>query len=152
MRGGGGLKKAEKLTAPARKMLCDAFDIAAELGAPFVDGSHLLLAVAADEGSPAAKLLAEYGFTEQSLSEPITAYAANGTSGQTPVLGFSESGRRIIARAALEAAKSGRASVAAEHILAGVLGERGCSAAGLLKSCGTDPSELAEELFGGARG
>ena len=146
------MKKAERLTAPARRILFDAFDIASALGSSVVNSSHLLLAVAANAGSSAAKALAEYGLTAQSLSERIMASTEDGASGQTPIMGLSESGRRIIARAALEAARSGRASVAAEHILAGVLGERDCSAARLLKSCGIDSSELSENVFGGDRG
>lgn len=141
------MKKAEKLTLPARKVLCEAFSFAAGLGCSCVSSEHLLLGLVQDEKSPLSRMLSEHGISKESLSGLVRASTASGAAGELPFQGLSESGRRILSRAAQEAAKSGMASVAAEHLFLAILSDRDCGAAKLLKKSGADPSNLAEELF-----
>ncbi len=140
------MKKTEKLTAPARKALSEAFSAAAELGSSCVCSEHLLLGLMRDEENPAIKSLSEHGLTAKSLSELVTASTAAGAGGELPFQGLSVNCRRILARAAQEAAKRGRASVAAEHILLSILFDPDCMASKLLKEKGTDPAGLANGL------
>ena len=141
------MKKAEKLTAPARKLLREAFEEASKSASLHVGSEHLLMALSRNGGSFASKILAEHGLTEESLSAHLKNDAAEGSAGATPLLGLSENGRMILARAAIEAAKRGMPSVTAEHIVLGLLSERDCTAARILESRGIDGYELAEKLF-----
>ena len=144
------MKKAEKLTATARKALCEAFSFAAELGSSCVGSEHLLVGLMRDENSSVSMRLSQRGITAESLSDRVTACAVKGSAGELPSQGLSFSCRRIVSRAAQEAAKRGMASVGAGHLLLGILSEPDCTAAKLLRGSGGDPPLCAEVLSSSA--
>ena len=143
------MKKAAKLTAPARKALCRALAFASELGSSYIGSEHLLVGLA-EEGS-ASGLLAESGLTPGKLSGLVRASAEAGAAGELPVQGPDETARRILARASLSAGRREMASVASEDILSGLLRERGCTALKILRACGADPDALIKRLESGRR-
>lgn len=143
------MKRVEKLTAPARSVLTEAHAAAGRLGHPYVGSEHLLIGLLRAKESAPARLLAEFGMTEEALARQIRLAVGAGRSGLPPLFGLSDRARRIVERGAAEAGGRGRAAVSSEHILLGLLRERGCTALKLLERCGADPEELLSRLEAG---
>ena len=144
------MKRGEKLTAPARSVLKEAHAAAQALGHAYVGSEHLLIGLLRVKESPAGRLLAEFGLTEETVARRIRLKVGAGLSGLPPVLGLSVHARSIIRCGAREAGRRGRAALDSEHILLGLLLERGCTALRLMERSGADPEGLLSRLKRGA--
>ena len=120
--------------------------IAGELGHKYIGSEHLLLALAEEEDSLAARFLAAHGIFADKLRAAI-----NDFSGSAAPTLLSHGDMTPRARTMLENAagqKGESASVGSDGLLLAILSEKESSAVKLLSSLGADISELQREIGG----
>ncbi len=139
----------KRFTFAAAGALTRAAEAAKELGAGYVGSEHILLGVAAEETSIAARLLRHRGVEQQSLRRALAAQSRNSSTSGEPTL--SPRAKTVIAEAARAAATAGRQYVGTEHLLYALVGEtetegKPDSAAGrLLAAQGVSLRDLAAD-------
>ena len=111
---------------------------AARLGHSYVGSEHLLLGLASQEYSLAARLLRETGADSQTLRAAIAQLVGTGVPNRTLHQGLTPQCCQVIQRAAAECRRLQQPSVSAEHLLLGLLREPNCSAVRLLADCQVD--------------
>jgi ATP-dependent Clp protease ATP-binding subunit ClpC len=140
----GGVPLADDV----RRLLTRAYTEAQQLGHWYVAAEHVVLALAADARDTA--LLGRLGVDRDRVREEVTATALRGAGGgppeewPQPVNVFTERTRLAFALAAQSAREFGHTSVRVEHLLLGLLRERGSAGAQALTRCGlSEPRALA---------
>ncbi|HEY3685051.1 MAG TPA: ATP-dependent Clp protease ATP-binding subunit [Streptosporangiaceae bacterium] len=81
------------LSPTAKRALLDSHRISRALGSSYIGPEHILLALAANPDSPAARLLAEYGLSANELQETLVEHperVAQGASGKPGAAGGSD--------------------------------------------------------------
>ena len=131
-----------RFTSTALGAIRLAQENAARLGHSYVGSEHLLLGLASQEYSMAARLLREAGADSQTLRAAIAQLVGTGVPNRTLHQGLTPQCCQVIQRAAAESRRLHQTSVSAEHLLLGLLREPGCSAVRLLADCQVDSSGL----------
>ena len=135
-----------RFTSTALGAIRLAQENAARLGHSYVGSEHLLLGLASQEYSAAARLLREEGADSQRLRRSIAQLVGTGVPGRTLHQGLTPRCCQAIQQAALEAKKFRQPAVNAEHLLLGLLRDEASSAVRLLGECGVDRSRLGRRL------
>jgi ATP-dependent Clp protease ATP-binding subunit ClpC len=125
-----------RLTERARKALERAEEEAKQLNHNYVGTEHLLLGLARDEESVAAKLLAHHGATLETLRAIIGQQVGRGSHPPTGDLRITPRARRAIELAIDEAQQWRLPFVGTEHLLLGILRERDGIGANILAEFG----------------
>ena len=131
-----------RFTSTALGAIRLAQENAARLGHSYVGSEHLLLALASQEYSLAARLLREAGADSLALRSSIVQLVGAGTPGRTLHQGLTPQCCQVIQQAAAESRRLHQGAVSAEHLLLGLLREPGSSARRLLSGCGVDSQQL----------
>ena len=131
-----------RFTSTALGAIRLAQENAVRLGHCYVGSEHLLLGLACQEYSLAARLLGEAGADSRSLRAAVVQLVGAGAPGPTLRQGLTPRCCQVIRRAAEECRRLGGPAVGAEHLLLGVLLEPDSSAARLLGACEVDREGL----------
>ena len=124
----------ERFTEPARRLIFFAKYEAHCMGSPFVETEHLLLGLLREDKPLARKFL--HSDTEvDSIREKIEASQTVREKNHTSDSPLAQQSKRVLAHAALEAQDCNQ-SVAPQHILLGLLHDKDCFAAELLREYG----------------
>ena len=122
----------ERYTEKARRVIFFARYEAAQLGSPYIDSEHLLLGFLRESKFPLARSL-----DIDVIRERIRKHTKSPKKFLTSVdLPLSKECRHILSHASEEADQLGHKHIGTEHLLAGMLRERDCFAAQLLKEHG----------------
>ena len=135
-----------RFTSTALGAIRLAQENAARLGHSYVGSEHLLLGLASQEYSTAARLLREEGAGSPRLRVCIAQLVGTGVPGRTLHQGLTPRCCQAIQQAAAEAKKLGQPAVNAEHLLLGLLRDQSSSAVRLLGECGVDRARLGQRV------
>ena len=124
-----------RFTSTALGAIRLAQENAARLGHSYVGSEHLLLALASQEYSLAARMLKEAGADGQTLRAAIAQLVGTGVPGRTLHQGLTPQCCQVIRQAAAECRRLDQSAVSAEHLLLGLLKEPSSSAVRLLTDC-----------------
>ena len=131
----------ERYTEKARRTIFFARYEAAKLGSPYIETEHLLLGLWREEQANMAMLLGKKMPDALEAVEHIRKEIAARTFAQKPIstsvdLPLSDECKRVLAYAAEEAERLQHRHIGSEHLLLGLMRERGCFAAELLRRLG----------------
>ena len=136
-----------RFTSTALGAIRLAQENAARLGHCYVGSEHLLLGLACQEYSLAARLLGEAGADSRFLRAAVVQMVGTGAPGPTLRQGLTPRCCQVIRRAAEECRRLGGPAVGAEHLLLGVLLEPDSSGARLLGACEVDREGLRRAVY-----
>ena len=136
-----------RFTSTALGAIRLAQETAVRLGHCYVGSEHLLLGLACQESSLAARLLGEAGADSRSLRAAVVQLVGTGAPGPTLRQGLTPRCCQVIRRAAEECRRLGGPAVGAEHLLLGVLLETESSGARLLGACEVDRESLRRAVY-----
>ena len=136
-----------RFTSTALGAIRLAQENAVRLGHCYVGSEHLLLGLACQEYSLAARLLGEAGADSRSLRAAVVQLVGTGAPGPTLRQGLTPRCCQVICRAAEECRRLGGPAVGAEHLLLGVLLETESSGARLLGACEVDRESLRRAVY-----
>ena len=135
------------LTRRAQSALRQARQESAALGHGYVGTEHLLLALTRETGSLGQRILAGASVEAEQVSASITALVGVGTRGCPPCQGLTPECRRCVERAANEAVSRRHNALGTEHLLLGLLREKGTAAGQILTSFGLDLDRLYRQAL-----
>jgi ATP-dependent Clp protease ATP-binding subunit ClpC len=132
----------------AQEAVRSAQETAKGLGAAQIGTDHLLVGIARDRGSVAARALSAVGLNFDRLSAAVQQLApAQPGAAPGAVIEFAPDAKRAIQAAVDEAQRLKAQLVGTEHLLLGVLHETAGAGVKVLVSLGADPKVLADRLF-----
>jgi hypothetical protein len=123
-----------RLVEPARRALDAAAEEARRRGHGYVGTEHLLLAVVAEKGGEAARLLAEQGTTPEAVRAAVEASMPAAGAAPAGDLTYAPRLREVVERAAMEAGDGNRVGTA--HLLRGLGAVEDGAAAKALRALG----------------
>ncbi len=136
----------ERYTEKARRVIFFARYEASQFGSTYIETEHLLLGMARED-TAIAKRLSRPPFTiefiRQRIKEQTTARGKIPTSVDLPL---SAGCKRVLNYAAEEADRLGDKHIGTNHLLLGLIRERGGLAAKVLSEAGINASELRSEI------
>ena len=140
--------RPDRLTLKAQEAFRDAAAIAAERGNPVINDAHLFAALLAQDEGVVQPLLQKAGLNVAALREATDREIAKlptqeGARGSET---YSRELNRVFDLAEKEAKELGDAYVSTEHLLIGLVEEKGTTARGLLSGFGLSARELREAL------
>ncbi len=140
----------ERYTEKARRVIFFARYEASQFGSPYIESEHLLLGILRE-----ARTLVHQHLGQRVSGEAIRVQIAACTTIREKIptsvdLPLSNECKRILAYAAEEAMRLGHKFIGCEHLLLGLLREKGCLAQTLLAERGVELTHLREELSKGA--
>jgi len=131
-----------RFTSTALGAIRLAQENAARLGHSYVGSEHLLLGLASQGSSPAAAALVRAGADSETLRCAIAQRVGTGVPSRRLHQGLTPNCCSAIQGAVGESRRLGQRAVDSEHLLLGLLGEKGNGASRLLAHCGVDGEEL----------
>ena len=137
-----------RFTQKAQNTLNNSLRFARELGHTYIGSEHLLLALAAEKESVAAKLLEKHGISPERVREEIVSLVGEGTHSDVSPADMTPRTKRVIEHSAIESHRAGQSYIGTEHLLLALLSERDCVAVKLLESLHVSVSELQREMNG----
>ncbi len=135
------------LSTQSQLLIRQAGKQAAAMGHSFIGTEHLLLAMLQLQWQPAGKILRQLGWEETDVRGLVLERRGSGISGKEPLQGMSSAARRVVSRAAAEAACLKNAAVEPEHLLLALTREQKCSAAAILQLAGTDLDVVFSDAY-----
>jgi Clp amino terminal domain, pathogenicity island component len=134
----------ERYTEKARRAIFFARYEASHYGSPVIDTEHLLLGLVREDKALGRSLSKASSETiRQRIDDHSPPQPSTSTSVDLPLSGAS---KRILKYAADEADRLSHRQIGTEHLLLGILDERGCFGDQLLREAGTDPDSLRLRL------
>ena len=140
------MRGSDRFTQRASTAINKAHDAALRMGHSYVGTEHLLLGIMREGDGLGARILMQDGITEAALARMVTDTMGRGVPG-APEQGLTPRARRVIERAAEDAAGLGHCYVGTEHLLMGILRESDCAAARVLVALGSDLDELYTNIL-----
>jgi ATP-dependent Clp protease ATP-binding subunit ClpB len=140
--------RPERLTIKAQEAFRDATALAAERGNPVVNDAHLFAALLAQDEGVVQPLLQKAGLNVAALREATEREIAKFPTqeGGTSSASYSRELNKVFDRAEQEAKTLGDAYVSTEHLLIGLVEEKGTTARALLSSFDLSAQDLREAL------
>lgn len=135
-----------KFTQTAEKVLNSTLSIAMSLGHTYIGTEHLLVALAAEDGSSSFSVLKKHSVTSQSVRRAIEEYSGSGERTVLSARDMTPRVRKIIESAYSISLRFGSRLVGTEHLLLSLLEERECVAVKLLRYMSIDTQGLKDEL------
>ena len=135
-----------RFTSTALGALRLAQENAARLGHSYVGSEHLLLGLASQEYSAAARSLQSSGVDSRSLRSAISQLVGTGVPARSLHQGLTPKCCLAIQQAAAASRRLGQNAVSAEHLLLGLLQDRECAACRLMAEQGADLDQLSQGL------
>ena len=140
------MRGSDRFTQRASTAINKAHDAAMRMGHSYVGTEHLLLGIMREGDGLGARILTGDGITEAALTRMVTDTMGHGVPG-APDQGLTPMAKRVIERAAEDAAGLGHCYVGTEHLLMGILRESDCAAARVLVALGSDLDELYTSIL-----
>lgn len=139
----------ERFSPNARQAIVNAQDEARSLRNNYLGSEHLLLGMAATEGSTAYDALTEMGISLSGLRETLASLVGESpeqeqAAGELP---FTPHAKRVLEGALREALALGHDQIGSEHLLLGLLRDSEGLAPRLLQEAGVDPSQIRERIL-----
>ena len=135
-----------RFTSTALGALRLAQENAARLGHSYVGSEHLLLGLASQEYSAAARSLQSSGVDSRSLRSAISQLVGTGVPARSLHQGLTPKCCLAIQQAAAASRRLGQNTVSAAHLLLGLLQDRECAACRLMAEQGADLDQLSQGL------
>ncbi|MBQ3063687.1 MAG: ATP-dependent Clp protease ATP-binding subunit [Clostridia bacterium] len=135
-----------RFTGKAQNALNNSLRFARALGHTYIGSEHLLLSLAAEGDSVAAKLLAKHGVTVEAVRAKIAEAVGVGSESAVTPADMTPRTKKIIEGSAIEAARAGQNYIGTEHLLLALLGEKDAVAVKILSDLGADAEDLATEI------
>ena len=135
-----------KFTQKARNTLKNAQAEAGELGHAYVGSEHILIGLAAEKDSMAARILLARGIDHIKLRNKIIALSGEGEKYKPGPADMTSRAKRIVELSAQIATAKGCSYVGTEHLLHAIIGEPDSTAAKMLESLGVSLSDLRSDL------
>jgi hypothetical protein len=135
-----------RFTDRARQVMAGAQEEARTTGYPEAGPEHVLLALIADAGSVAGKVVAAQGVQLEQLRSVVIAAIGAGPGAAGDQVGFSAGARKVLALTVRESLRLGHNYVGTEHVLLGLLDDEATVAAALLTRLGVTKAR-SEELI-----
>ena len=135
-----------RFTVKAQSVLNNSLRLARELGHTYIGSEHLLLSLASETDSVAAKLLEKRGATPDAIREEILREVGEGTHSDVTPADMTPRTKRIIEHSAMESHRTGQSYIGTEHLLAALLAERDSVAVKILESLHISSPDLAQDL------
>ena len=135
-----------RFTSTALGALRLAQENAARLGHSYVGSEHLLLGLASQEYSAAARSLQSSGVDSRSLRSAISQLVGTGVPARSLHQGLTPKCCLAIQQAAAASRRLGQNAVSVEHLLLGLLQDRECAACRLMAEQGADLDQLSQGL------
>lgn len=117
------------------------------LGHPYIGAEHLLLGLLREEKGLAARVLASFDVTVEEVRAqlpPIAGHSDRVTMGQIP---FTRGAQRVLEVALEQALALRHDYIGTEHVLLGLLRQRGGVAVQILTDVGASPDEVWAAVF-----
>jgi hypothetical protein len=133
------------LSEDARQVMEHATDLAQRMGAGYIGGEHILVALLRQPNSPATRVLNQRGVTQDSLAERMRSFFGEGRMPRFPVAHLSAPAERALDVARAEAAKQQQTTASPAYLLLGLTQTEGfmCD---LLDSMGTSCDDIRNDL------
>jgi UTP--glucose-1-phosphate uridylyltransferase len=137
----------ERYTDKARRAIFFAREEASHLGATTIEAEHILLGLFRGDKALVYRVLGSH-LPIESIRKEIESWATSGKKLPTTVdMPLSREAMRILEHAAEESNRLGHALIGTEHLLAGVLQERGTIASQLLQQHGATLEAVRAQLI-----
>ena len=133
-------------TQKAKNVLAASVVIASELGHTYVGSEHLLLSLALERESVAARILKSRGALPEKLRSAIVLASGRGEVSELGASDMTPAFKRIIEGAGVLSRQYGQSYVGTEHLLISLLGENDSMACRTLQSLEIPLSELRGDL------
>ena len=140
------MRGSDRFTQRASTAINKAHDAAVRMGHSYVGTEHLLLGIMREGDGLGARILIGDGITEAALTRMVADTMGRGVPG-APEQGLTPRAKRVIERAAEDAAGLGHCYVGTEHLLMGILRESDCAAARVLVALGSDLDQLYTNIL-----
>ena len=140
--------RPERLTIKAQEAFRDATTLASERGNPVINDAHLFAALLAQDEGVVQPLLQKAGLNIAALREATEREIAKFPTqdGGAASQSYSRELNKVFDRAEQEAKDLGDAYVSTEHLLIGLMEEKGTTARALLSGFGLSTEDLREAL------
>ena len=135
-----------RFTGKAQNALNNSLRFARSMGHTYIGSEHLLLALAAEAESVAAKLLMKHGITVERVRERIAELVGVGSESAVSPADMTPRTKKIIEGSAVEAARTGQNYIGTEHLLLSLLAERDCVALKIIGDLGGDTEDIGREI------
>ena len=113
-----------RFTQKAQNTLNNALRFAGEMGHTYIGSEHILLALAAENGSVAANVLTAKGVSVARLKEEIASLVGLGSGSSVSPADMTPRTKRIIEGSAMESHRNGQSYIGTEHLLLAHLSEQ----------------------------
>ena len=135
-----------KFTQKAQNTLRCAMTEAGNLGHAYIGSEHLLLALAAEKDSIAARILFARGLGVAVIKAAIVGIDGDGEKCRPSAQDMTPRAKRIIESSGEIAKKKGCTYIGTEHLLSALLSEDGCTAVKIIESAGLPITLLIGDL------
>ncbi|MBQ8387957.1 MAG: ATP-dependent Clp protease ATP-binding subunit [Clostridia bacterium] len=142
-----------KFTQKAQNALNAALSAACLFGHTYVGSEHLLLGIAQEKDSAAARILYSRGAAPEKLREKILAISGNGNESRISASDMTPCVKKIIEESAHLSAKYNQSYIGTEHLLAALIEEVDSVGVRVLELCSVSVGDLRGDLatfLGGA--
>ena len=136
-----------RFTQKAQKALEYALTVASGMGHTYIGSEHILLGLAKDPESTAAKLLSGRGVGWEQLDDSVAKCDGIGAPTKLSTQDITPKSKRIIEAASALATRTGDSQIGTEHLLVALLGESSSVAVQLLLSLGVPLGELRNDAL-----
>jgi uncharacterized protein (TIGR03435 family) len=138
----------ERFTERARRVLFFAREEASQLGSTHIDTEHLLLGLIRDGKGLTNRLFADAGIALHDIrDEVLRRVPARSKTSRSLEIPFSAAAKRVLQHTAEEADRLSHNYLGTEHLLLGLLSERGSVAADVLTSRGLRLDRVREQIL-----
>jgi ATP-dependent Clp protease ATP-binding subunit ClpC len=135
----------EKFTQRTRKVIKRAQEEAHSFDHTHLGSEHLLLGLSGESVSVAAGVLRRLGVEPDKAREQVESVVGFGVGGMGDRAPFTPRAKRALEAASRESLQQGHDYIRTDHLLLGLLGERGGISARVLLNLGVDPDEALRE-------
>jgi ATP-dependent Clp protease ATP-binding subunit ClpA len=140
----------ERYTEKARRVIFFARFEASQYGSPYIETEHLLLGILREARTTLHRYLGA-AVSGEAIRAEIAAHTTKPAAVREKIptdadLPLSNECKRVLAYAAEEAERLGHRHIGAEHLLLGILREKGCFAECMLRERGVDLRRIRKEL------
>ncbi len=135
-----------RLTQKAQNALERSLAAAEDLGHTYVGTEHLLIGLAEEEDSAAARILDAKGITPFRIREEVKEIGGEGSRTRLSPADMTPRTKAVIETAGTVADKYSGGSVGTEHLLAAICREKDCTGCRVLVSLSADPGQIAREV------
>jgi ATP-dependent Clp protease ATP-binding subunit ClpC len=140
----------ERYTESARRTLFYARYEASQVGGDSVEPEHLLLGMLRESGAVVGGIFGAAGISHRSVRQVLEALPASRRRVPTTVeMPFSDGTKRVLQNATEEADRLGHGDVAVEHLLIGLVRERGSLAEQYVTERGVSADAVRERIRSG---